>query len=150
MALVVLGLLGFYAYTQRSSPTNLSAPGPKIPAELPPTDRYNPAANDLIKPPAWTYDPLKIGYNDKVTTRRVKGQYPMEKHLGAENVNNPSALWKTQTTRDVFVQQQTAYSPINFFLDNAYWSKGVAPHPRINSLGNPEYVYVRPYSSSPV
>lgn len=150
MALLVLGLLGFYAYYQRSPAPNLSAPPPKNPLDLPPINRNNPAANDLIKPPSWTYDPLRIGYNDKVTARRVKGQYPMEKHLGPENVDRSSALWKSQTTKDIFVQQQTAYSPINYFLDNTYWSKGVAPHPRIKSLGDPTYQYVKPYSTSPV
>lgn len=150
MALIALGLVGLYAYSQRTPKPNLNQPAPTVPAELPPINRYNPAANDLIKPPAWTYDPLRIGYNDKVTSRNVKGQYPVEKHLGPENVNRPNALWKSQTTRDIYVQQQTAYAPINYFLDNTYWSKGVAPHPRIKSLGSPAYRYVAPVTKSPV
>lgn len=152
MALAVLAGLGIYAYMRRPPPTSgiVGKDKPTSAIELPPIDRFNPAANDTIRPKAWTYDPLRIGYTDPVRAGRIFADYKQEKFLGVDAVEKPNALWKSQKSRDLYVQQQTAYWNDHVFLDNNFKLKGVAPHARINFLGNPTYHYVRPVSSSPV
>lgn len=151
MALVTLLGLGLYAYVQRPAIfSNLSKPAPTSAAQLPPMNRYNPAANDLIKPPSWTYNPSRIGYNDPVRAANVKGAYPQEKYLSDQSIDSPFAIYKTQKFRDVYVQQQTANTPIHNFLDNNFKDKGVKPIQAIRTLGNPTYTYVRPVTRSPV
>jgi hypothetical protein len=152
MAAVVMGLLGLYAVTKipQTTPAIMNTPAPTSVAQLPPMDKYNPAKNDLIRPKAWTYDPRRIGVTARVANTKTKGGYPQERFLGTDAVDNPRALWKNQQYRDTSVQQIASYHSVHPILDNTYWNKGVHPHPRINSLGNPQYYYVPPVTSSPV
>ncbi len=151
MALVFLFGLGIYAYLQRPAPVqDLSKPAPTNALALPPINRYHPSANDLIKPPSWTYNPRRIGYTDPVRAANVKAAYPHEKHLSDQSLDSPFPLYKTQQFRDVYVQQQTANVPLHNFLDNNFKDKGVKPVQAIRSLGDPTYRYVPPVTRSPV
>lgn len=151
MALVVLLGLGLYAFTQRpANVPDFNKPAPKNPLALPPLNRYHPSANDVIRPPSFTYNPMKIGYSDPIRAANVKSAYPQEKHLSDQSLDSPYPLYKTQKYRDIYVQQQTANWPLHNFLDNNFKNKGVKPQQAIRSLGNPQYVYVPPVTRSPV
>lgn len=152
MALAVLAGLGLYAWWRRPPPSSgiVGKDRPTSAIELPPMNRLNPAANDTIRPKAWTYDPRRIGYTDPVRAGRIFADYRQEKFLGPDGIDNPTALWKSQKSRDLYVQSQSAYWNDHVFLDNNFKAKGVAPHARINFLGNPQYYHVPPVSRSPV
>jgi len=149
--LVAVGAIAAYLIyenrrTTRSFPGTLA---PVSPAQLPPIDPQNPAKNDTIRPKAWTYDPLRIGYTQRWNAKTVKGDYRMERRISDTAADRATGLHKNQTVQDIFVQQQGAYINDEQILDNHFWAKGVRPHSLIRSGGRPGYSRVPAYATSP-
>lgn len=122
---------------------------PTTPSQTPPMNIYNPAANDIIRVKATTYDPLRIGETVRTKTNNFKGDYRLEKYIGPEAASRSNALHRRQSIQDMFVQQQGAYILDEQRLDPVYWKTGVKPHARINSNGDPGYKRVAPLTYSP-
>lgn len=151
MLLAVAGIGAWLYLSNRPRPGQF--PGKLAPTNintLPPIDPQNPAKNDVIRPKATWYDPLRIGYTQRWNAKYVKGDYSQEKYLSPDTAYSRSNPVKNARTQDLWVQSQGAYIQEDMRLDNNFWAKGVKPHPLIKSLGNPTYSYVRPYASSPV
>lgn len=152
MAAYLLALaIGAYALKPpaNTSAVNIDAPAPTTAGQLPPVDRYNPWLNDLTRPKQQVgFNPINTGYTAR-TNNYVKGPYPYEKYLGIGQVDTPGALWKQQNAQDDFVRRQIEMIPTPYFLDYNFIKQGVSPPSRIRSLGNPEYTYVPPLTTSP-
>lgn len=150
MQVVLIGAGLLFLYTRGVQ--SFKWPGqlaPTTPAALPPVDRLQPSKNDIIRPPDYYRgmgrDPLRqVGYVERVNGGNVKGDYPYEKYLGVAAVDHPFALHRRQDYQDAFVQQQRAYINDNYFIDPAYWNRGVKPYRKINSSGNPTYLRIAP------
>lgn len=153
MSLVVVAAIAAYLITQ----SRKANPGPRLPGELaptrpsqlPPIDPQNPAKNDIIRPKAWLFDPLRIGYTQRWNAKTVRGDYRQERLISDTAAYRSNALFKNQRAQDIFVQQQGAYINDEQILDNNFWYKGVKPHRLIISSGSPEYTPVRPLKCSP-
>lgn len=150
--LLAVAAIGTYLYMQ-SRPSNPSLyPGKLAPTNintLPPIDPQNPAKNDVIRPKATWYDPLRIGYTQRWNAKYVKGDYSQEKYLSEETAYRKNGPLKKANTQDLWVQSQGAYIQQDMRLDNNFWYKGVKPHSRIRHSGSPGYSYVPPYTTRP-
>ena len=152
MAGIGLMMVGLYAWWNRPViRTVLNQPKPNNPGALPPIDPYNPSKNDMIRPPSWTYDPLRqLGRTERFRAKPTAFPYPQERYLSEESLSSDAALYKTQQFREAYQQQQAAYNPVHRFLDPVYWNTGVKPPSRIRSSGHPAYLHVPPYTISSV
>ncbi len=149
--LLAAAAIGAYLYTSRQQQQTLF-PGNLAPTNinrLPPIDPQNPAKNDVIRPPSYLYDPLRIGYTQRWNAKYVKGDYSQEKYLSEETAYRRNGPLKKQSTQDMWVQSQGAYIQEDMRLDNNFWYKGVKPHSKIRTSGNPTYEYVPPYTTRP-
>lgn len=153
MALLVVAGIGAYLYFTSGSRVQVQTPGSLAPSDidkLPPINPQNPAANDVIRPKSWTYDPLRIGYTQRWNAKRTLGDYRQERRISDTAAYRANAPFKNPRTQDIFVQSQSAYINDEMILDNNFWYKGVQPHPLIKKLGDPRYGYVKPLTRSPV
>lgn len=152
MALLVVAAIGAILYVSGRARNTTPFPGKLAPTNintLPPINPQNPALNDVIRPKANWYDPLRIGYTQRWNAKYVKGDYSQEKYLSEETAYRRGGPLKKANTQDLWVQSQGAYIQEPLLMDNNFWYKGVKPHPKIRHSGNPAYSYVPPLTTRP-